>query len=280
MTQFSSYFTGKFPKWKPFFVAGFVGFLVLIMNFPVHGQELTVMTYNIYHGEHAENPGKSNLDEVAALIEEHQPDLVALQEVDSMTRRSAGLVPGGPVDQVQELAGMTGMHGYFGKAITFDGGGYGLGILSRSPGDASVHELPLPEGGEGRSLITLKTSLSGAEFVFAGTHLCHASEMNRLAQAKAICNILNDQDVPVIIGGDFNFIPGSTSYKAIRKCFRDASADAGKPLFTYPSGAPEKRIDYVFFSGNIEWQVANVELIHSTASDHSALLVTFTLLES
>jgi len=280
MIPLISSFTGKFQKWSPYLMAGFVGFLLLVMNCSAYAQEFTVMTYNIYHGEHAENPGKSNLGKIASLIDEHEPDLVALQEVDSMTRRSAQLVSGGPVDQVQELAEMTGMHGYFGKAISFDGGGYGVGILSRDPADVLVYKLPLPEEGEARRLITLRTSLNGAEFVFAGTHLCHESQENRLAQVEAICDILDNEEVPVIVGGDFNFIPGSTSYKAIRNCFRDAAADVGKPLLTYPAGAPDKRIDYVFFSGNSEWKVVNVEVARSTASDHSALLVTFTWLES
>jgi hypothetical protein len=58
---------------------------------------------------------------------------VALQEVDSMTNRSAALNNGIQQDLVQELARMTGMHGYFGKAIDFSDGGYGEGILSRYP---------------------------------------------------------------------------------------------------------------------------------------------------
>lgn len=56
-----------------------------------------------------------------------QPDLVALQEVDQKTGRSSG------IDQAAELGHLTGMHWVFGKAMDYQGGGYGLAVLSRFP---------------------------------------------------------------------------------------------------------------------------------------------------
>ncbi len=86
---------------------------------------LTVMSYNIYHGEQAYEEGRGNLKDVAALIYEIDPDFVALQEVDEMTGRLAALNNGKPFSLVDSLAKLTDMHGYFGKAINYDGGGYG-----------------------------------------------------------------------------------------------------------------------------------------------------------
>ncbi|WP_373400800.1 endonuclease/exonuclease/phosphatase family protein [Algoriphagus halophilus] len=77
-----------------------------------------ILTYNIYHGENPFNPGQPNLDEIAALIKELNPDMVAMQEVDSMTTRTAK-VYGTKVDLVQQLAELTGYHGYFAKAMDF-----------------------------------------------------------------------------------------------------------------------------------------------------------------
>ncbi|MDZ7689934.1 MAG: endonuclease/exonuclease/phosphatase family protein [Balneolaceae bacterium] len=82
---------------------------------------LRIMTYNIYHGEDPQSMRKSNLEDIAELIRSVKPDFVALQEVDSLTGRSASLNNGNPQNQVQMLAEMTGMYGYFGKAIDFDG---------------------------------------------------------------------------------------------------------------------------------------------------------------
>ncbi|MHA2218777.1 MAG: endonuclease/exonuclease/phosphatase family protein, partial [Candidatus Hodarchaeales archaeon] len=50
---------------------------------------VSVLTYNIYHGEDAN--GGSNLDAVAEIINLLEPDLVALQEVDQKTTRAKGL---------------------------------------------------------------------------------------------------------------------------------------------------------------------------------------------
>jgi len=52
---------------------------------------------------------------------------VALQEVDKLTARS------GKVDQLKEIENITGMQGVFCRAIDFDGGEYGLSILSKYP---------------------------------------------------------------------------------------------------------------------------------------------------
>ena len=274
MESFLNIFKNGFSL-RPVFFRSVTFILFSFLMFPVTSQEITVMTYNIYHGEHPAHPGESNLEEVAAVINKYQPDLVALQEVDSMTQRSAGLHPGGPIDQTKELARMTGMHGYFGKAMDFDGGGYGEGILSRFPADTSVHSLPVPEGGEARSLVAIELSVDGKNLVFGGTHLCHESEANRLAQGKAICELISHGETPVVIGGDFNFEPGSAPYEALCGCLHDAAKKYGNPLPTYPSESPVKRIDYVFFTQHSHWKVSEVKVPESMASDHRPMVVTF-----
>src|SRR5690606_24904090 len=105
----------------------------ILMSNQVAGHEFKVMTYNIYHCEENYNPGHSNIQRVADIINTYKPDFVALQEVDSMTNRTAEFNADVPKDLVQELAKLTGMHGYFAKAIDYSNGGYGEGVLSRWP---------------------------------------------------------------------------------------------------------------------------------------------------
>lgn len=85
------------------------------------------MTYNIYHGEHYYNLGTSNLEEVAEIINKYKPDFVALQEVDSMTNRTASIHNNIPKDLVKVLAEKTNMYGYFGKAVDYSSGGMAKG---------------------------------------------------------------------------------------------------------------------------------------------------------
>lgn len=250
----------------------FIGLLDL--NAQTEPREIKVMTYNIYHGEQPYNPGNSNLPQIAELINKLNPDFVALQEVDSMTNRSAGINSGEPKDLVLELSRMTGMTGFFGKAIDYSDGGYGEGILSRFPARATKYSLPIPKGGEERALLMINCILPGGrEIVFAGTHLCHQFEENRLAQTEAICKILGAIDKPVILAGDFNFRPESEPYQLIVRKFADAAVIGGDPEPTISFENPRNRIDYVFLSGNYKWNVKDVEVIRCSASDHMPVMV-------
>ena len=241
-------------------------------------QKIKVMSYNIYHGEVNGVPRKSNLQQVADLINRFQPDFVALQEVDSMTNRSAALNNGIRQDLVQELARMTGMHGYFGKAIDFSDGGYGEGILSRYPVENRRFELPTPEGGEKRALLLVTHRFpNGQKIVFGGTHLCHEYAKNQQAQAEAICDFLKKEKVPVMVVGDFNITDDSNPYATIAASFIDVAVQYGNPQNTIPSDNPTKRIDYIFVSKADQWVVKEVQVIESNASDHLPVLVTLEL---
>ncbi|GAA5522157.1 endonuclease/exonuclease/phosphatase family protein [Aliifodinibius salicampi] len=231
---------------------------------------LTVMSYNIYHGEQAYQAGKSNIQEVADLIRKVKPDLVALQEVDEMTGRLASLNEGERFSLVDSLAALTGMEGYFGKAIDYDGGGYGEGLLSKKSLTPQTVMLPIPKGGEKRTLLFTETrTKSGQPFIFAGTHLCHQYEENRIAQVRAINKYFLDTEVPVIIGGDFNFTPDTRTHRLMQDWWADTSLQFQKiPNLTFPSKKPDRRIDYLFLSRNANWEILYVKTIDVDYSDH------------
>jgi endonuclease/exonuclease/phosphatase family metal-dependent hydrolase len=267
-----------FKKIRLPFYTFIITLLLLQINPSVSAQEIRVMTYNIFHGEQRYDPGKSNLTRVAEVINKYKPDFVALQEVDSMTVRSAAFNNGIPQDLVKELAGLTGMYGFFGKAIDYSNGSYGEGILSRFPVKSSKYSLPIPKGGEGRTLLMINhTFPDGREIIFAGTHLCHQFDENRLAQAKAIREILETIKIPVIMGGDFNFRPESEPYNIITGNFKDAAILKGDPQFTISYENPRARIDFIFLSEKHNWIVKDVEVIRNSASDHMPVLVTLEL---
>src|SRR5688572_31668602 len=84
-----------------------------------------VMTYNIHHGEGMD--GKVDLERIAALIQNEQADIVALQEVDKGVERTARR------DLGAELARLTGMQCVFSNNYHFQGGEYGNAVLTRFP---------------------------------------------------------------------------------------------------------------------------------------------------
>jgi endonuclease/exonuclease/phosphatase family metal-dependent hydrolase len=236
-------------------------------------KELIILSYNIYHGEDPYQVGRSNIQNIAALINRVQPDLVALQEVDSMTLRTMS-IEGKKMDLILELEKATGMKGFFAKAIDFSEGGYGEAILSRHPAVFESIQLPTPKGGEGRSIAKAHVRLpDGSNLVFSGTHLCHEFDENRTAQVKEIHKVLMGLNVPVVLAGDFNFDSQEKGYSVLEKDFFDAAQEYGNPKNTYSSKKPEIRIDYTWLDKKTNWEIISVEVLDEVYSDHKPLLV-------
>ena len=104
--------------------------ICLMQSFNSYGQTevdssrvFRILTYNILHGATMNND--FDLDRIAGVIASTNPDIVALQEVDFNTKRARKM------DLVTELALRTKLAPLFGRAMPYDGGEYGEGILSR-----------------------------------------------------------------------------------------------------------------------------------------------------
>jgi endonuclease/exonuclease/phosphatase family metal-dependent hydrolase len=222
-----------------------------------------VMSYNIHHGEGTD--GRIDLPRLAKVIRAADPDVVALQEVDDKTKRTKG------VDQTAELARLTGMHATFGKAIDFEGGGYGQAVLSRvSMGKGTVHTLPGEPDREQRIAFAVPLTLDGREVTFATTHLHHISDDFRQKQAAKLNEVFADSKTPVIVAGDLNANPDS---KPLALLTPKWTVSTGKDLFTYPSQKPTKQIDYVLFRPEASLKIVDVKVIdEAVASDHRPIL--------
>lgn len=227
-----------------------------------------VMSYNIHHANPPSRTGYIDLDAIAQVIKNQQPDLVALQEVDLHTKRS-----GESVNQAAELAAKTGLKFYyFAKAIDYDGGDYGVAILSRFPLSAPhTYKLPTASGtnGEPRVLATVQISLPHSQkLVFACTHLdAQKSDTNRLLQITAIVDILQKEKLPVIIGGDFNAEPSGSVINVLDKLFkRTCISNCG---FTIPVQTPRKTIDFIAYTPFDKFSTLEHKIIDEKyASDH------------
>ncbi|WP_291777858.1 endonuclease/exonuclease/phosphatase family protein [Cecembia sp.] len=232
-------------------------------------QTLRILSYNIYHGENPYAMGQSTVCEVADFIQEINPDFVALQEVDSMTNRTASFV-GEALDLTDIWANKTKMYGFFAKAIDFSGGGYGEAVLSKGSASFEAVQLPIPKGGEGRSMAIAYSKNKGEiPLTFAGTHLCHEFEENRTAQVKAIIARFKSSENPVIVAGDFNLEPDEEGYALMSTHFYDAGLLFGDSSYTFSTEKPEIRIDYIWLSKNTEWSVEEFKIMNDVVySDH------------
>ncbi len=236
-----------------------------------HANRIRVLSFNILHG--ATLKGDFDLDYLARVIKEANPDLVALQEVDFRTKRALGM------DLVSELGQRTGLIPLFGRAMYFDGGEYGEGILSRYS-FLSTRNNPLParEGKEPRAALEVQVSLPrGDTITFIGTHMDHTrDETDRLAQAEELNKLFAKCESPMVLVGDLNARPESETMKQLFSVWTPSDKDY---LPTIPSDQPKAKIDYVLYKPAHRWKVIETRVIcDSIATDHCAVLSVLELL--
>lgn len=238
---------------------------------------LRVLVYNIHAGKDA--GGVDNLERVAGIIAHSGADVVLLQEVDSATRRGNG------IDQLASLAARTGMQGVFGSTIEWQGGSFGLAVLSRHP--ITAHRLvplrtePLqPRTGytrEPRAMLVASVATPHGTLAVINTHLDASRDGTwRLQEAQhlsAVADSLLRAGTRVIVGGDLNARPASAELQPFAAAgLRDSWALCGTgPGFTFPASGPDRRIDYLLLPPGSGCREARV--LPDQASDHRALLV-------
>lgn len=231
---------------------------------PGQATTLRILAYNIHHG--AGNDEALDLERIARLIRSLEPDLVALQEIDNRTERTGG------VNQAAEIGRMVGMGSVFGPFMDYQGGQYGMALLSDLPFvNPTNHELP--EGAEPRSSLAIRVQLpdGAGELVFAGIHFYRTDE-ERMAQARRLLHVLEPETVPVILAGDFNSTPDSAVMAFIGKTF--AIPAKGDDHLTFPSDRPDREIDFIVYRPSERFTVVESRVIDEpVASDHRPLLL-------
>ena len=233
--------------------------------------KLRVLSYNIHHANPPSKAGVIDLQAVAGVIKAQEPHLVALQEVDVYTARS-----GKTLHQAEELGRLTGMKAYFAKAINYDGGEYGVAILSKFPLEgAQGTPLPTAEGtdGEPRIMMSALVTLPGGKKIrFASTHLdAQRGDTNRVLQMGRILELLKGETLPVVIAGDFNADPSSRVVGMLDSDFtRTCTTGCG---FTIPVPVPTKTIDYIAYKSAGAFSVVEHAVVDERyASDHLPVL--------
>lgn len=227
--------------------------------------DVRVVSYNIRHGRG--NDGLVDLDRTARVLQALRPDIVGLQEVDDRAARSGGIAQAG------RLGEMLGMHHAFGPFMDYQGGAYGMAILSRYP-ITSTRSIPLPEGNEPRVALAVEVGLpDGQTLTIVNVHFDWVRDDGfRFAQATALTNALDELTTPYVLLGDFNDTPDSRTLRL----FRSRAAEAVKPQadrHTFSSTAPEKEIDFIFHAPAAAFTTHDVRVIDEpAASDHRPVL--------
>lgn len=231
---------------------------------------LRVVSYNIKHGRGNDNV--VNLERTATVLRALQPDIVGLQEVDDLAARSGG------VPQAERLGQSLGMHHAFGRFMDFQGGAYGMAILSRHP-IVATESVRLPDGNEPRVALAVEVQLpSDRRLTIVNVHFDWVDDDTfRFAQAGTLTAYLDALKTPYILLGDFNDVPDSRTLAL----FRSRAAEAKKPetdRFTFSSTEPNKEIDFVFTAPAAAWRAREVRVItEPLVSDHRPVLAVLEL---
>lgn len=231
--------------------------------------KLKVLVYNIHIGNPPSQPGVTDLNGIAKVINQSNADLVALQEVDVNTKRS-----GKELDQAKELAKLTDRHYYFVKTIDHDGGQYGVAILSKFPiVKKESHLLPIAEGvrSEQRAIAIATVEIEKGVFLdFASTHF-DLTPQTRLLQSAFVIDLAKKRSNPMILGGDFNAVPNTDEIRLLDSYFTRSQIPNG---FTIPVGKPNREIDFIMYSPKSNFKVEKHEVIEEHyASDHLPVYV-------
>jgi len=249
-----------------FLIATLTLFLLLPLNSgatPAASKlKLRVMTYNIHVGVGMDK--QLDLDRIADVIKQQHPDLVGLQEVDRGVTRTKG------IDEIAELARLTGMQFAFAHNLDYQGGQYGVAILSRLPIMKTDHRMYLNKReAERRGMLRVEVQLNGHTISLVTTHLDYQHEDGRVFEATQMLDFLKEQPGPLILVGDFNVEPTGESYQLVAKQFTDAwlVTKQKDPGFSYPADKPLKRIDYILFKP-AEVKAKKIWVVNTLAPDH------------
>ena len=237
-----------------------------------------LLTYNVHRCVGMDR--RLDVARVAAVIAEHEPDIVCLQELDVGRART------GFVDQAQSIADQLAMQVHFHAAMRVEAELYGDAILTPHP-ERLIKSGALPTirgvpGLEPRGALWARIEIDGAQLNVINTHLGLVPREQRL-QAAALCgpDWLSHPDCtgPTLITGDFNATSITRPYQALAARLSDCQrALKLKPsVKTFPSNFPAIRIDHCFTSPEIVVTGVSAPLspMARAASDHLPLVVDF-----
>ncbi|MRR58323.1 MAG: hypothetical protein EG824_08950 [Deltaproteobacteria bacterium] len=236
---------------------------------------LNVITYNIHRCVGADS--KISPGRISRVIAAHNPDVVALQEVDYGQARPTRY------DQAAIIAECLNF-----SSVWIEKERCGNAILSRYPMKivkaGGLHRPRRWHAPARRGALWVEIEVYGISIQIINTHL-GLTPASRLNQARVLMGPewLSNPECrsPVILCGDFNTQPGSTVLRLIEGKFRNIGESATNihTERTWPSSHPLLSIDHIFISGDIAVEAVTVLVseLERMASDHLPLFAKLNL---
>lgn len=217
-----------------------------------------VMTWNIHGGMGPD--GRHDLERILSLIRRADPDVLALQEIDS--RRAPGAEH--PVAMLERVLGHRGVAA---AAITTSDGDYGQVLLSRWPmTETEVHDISIPGQEPRRAITGIVNAPTGQLFVLA-THL-GLKLVERHRQCRQLAALATRSTLTTVVMGDFNdwMSPGSVQNVLARKL-------PGRTRHrTFPARFPLLKLDRIYCRPASALLSSRLDPAARTISDHLPII--------
>lgn len=220
---------------------------------------LQLMTYNVRNAKGLDE--KRDIQRIANVILAAAPDVVAIQEVDSMSARNH-------CHLLKEIGVRTSMHASFAPSLKFSIGKYGLGVLSKEP-PIRTKRVELPGKEEKRVMLLVEFE----DYVYCSAHLSLTYD-DRMQSLDIIRSYAEKVNKPFFVAGDFNDFPNSefiTNMSAEFNVLNDMTE------FTFPASVPDRTLDYIVSWKHTEGTAAvtgSKVIDEPLASDHRPVVVT------
>ena len=222
---------------------------------------LVVVSYNIHRGLGLDR--RRDLDRIAAVIAETEPDVVGLQEV---IREDGDLVPA--ADQAVYLARKLGMEVVMGETRPHGSGTYGNAVLTRLPIVGSVR-CDLSRGTrEPRGSLRVDVAVDGSVLHVFNCHFGLAFRERR-EQLELLASFIRagSCEGPRVVMGDFNEWHRGPVTKGLKLEF---SSPMRRMRRTHPAMFPIFRLDRIYWDVELQGEAFHVHRsrLARVASDH------------
>ncbi len=226
---------------------------------------LRIATYNIH--QCVGRDGVENPRRIAAVLNEINADIVALQEVTSHPEISD--------DMLAYLAAATDMNPVEGFTLSIAGSRYGNALLSSVPISA-VNRVDISvQGREPRGVIEVVVKHSCQTIALWATHLGLGIQ-ERHQQLNKLLKIVNaaEADMSILLGDLNEWFPWGRPLRALQRRFATADSPA-----TFPAGRPFLKLDRILVrpADRIATIRTHSSKLSRVASDHLPLVADLAL---
>ena len=235
------------------------------------------LLYNICYGTHGNQKkfpllgmlGRTHdhLDEIIDFIDDVDPDVMGLVEVDNGSYRS------GRKCQVEKIADRLGHFHTYRSKYAVGSRWQGIPILNKQGNAFLAKDTIRGEKyhyfEQGMKKLVIELELEHVTFFLVHLALGYKA---RQAQILHLFNMIKETNRPYIVAGDFNAFMGESEIQLLMSASRLQNADKElQPSF--PSHNPKRHLDFILHSPEI--RVNKFEMPQVELSDHLPLVVDF-----